>query len=87
MQKLIRNIVVLIVSLFIAVPAVQALGVDGALGAIGFEADARLRIMGVQDNYKPWSRKNWRSGKTAVLPPPGTHTKQLFFGASVTRVP
>ena len=75
------------VATHVPVPAVQALGVDGALGAIGFEADARLRIMGVQDNYKPWSRKNWRSGKTAVLPPPGTHTKQLFFGASVTRVP
>jgi len=63
----------------VPVPAVEALGVGGLLGQMGFEGGSKLRIMGVQDNYKPWSRKNWRSGKTIVLPPSGHPTKQLVF--------
>ena len=36
---------------------------------IAFSDGERLRIMGVQDNYKPWSRKNPRNGKVLVLDP------------------
>ena len=36
---------------------------------INFSDGERLRIMGVQDNYKPWSRKNPRNGKVLVLDP------------------
>ena len=37
---------------------------------------ARLRIMGIQDDYKAWSRKNWRNGKPFVVAP---SPPQLIF--------
>jgi hypothetical protein len=35
--------------------------------------------MGVQDNYKPWSRKNWRCGKTIAIPAAGAGVAQMVF--------
>ena len=45
------------VATYVPVPACQALGVNGTLGKMGFENGSKLKIMGVQDNYKPWSRR------------------------------
>ena len=67
------------VATYVPVPACQALGVNGTLGKMGFENGSKLKIMGVQDNYKPWSRKNWRSGKTVVLPPTSSNVLQMVF--------
>jgi hypothetical protein len=67
------------VSAHVPTPVVQALGVGGLLGATPFVGGGSLRVMGVQDNYKPWSRKNWRSGKPLVIPPAGGGVKQLMF--------
>lgn len=46
------------------------------LGNVSFDTNS-LQIMGIQDNYKPWSRKNPLNGKVAVL---GSFSfRQLFF--------
>ena len=37
----------------------------------------------MQDNYKAWCRKNWRSGKAVVLPPADAAVKQLRVGQHV----
>ena len=39
------------------------------LQGVRFAEGEKLRIMGVQDNYKPWSRKNFRNGKVVVISP------------------
>ena len=39
------------------------------LQGVRFAEGEKLRIMGVQDNYKPWSRKNFRNGKVVVIDP------------------
>eukprot|EP00937_MAST-01D_sp_MAST-1D-sp2_P002307 g2307.t1 len=46
--------------------------------SVAFGEGERLRIMGVQDNYKPWSRKNPLNGKVLVLDP-ARAPRQLFF--------
>lgn len=50
------------------------------LGGISFDSTS-LQIMGIQDNYKPWSRKNPLNGKVAVLDSTNSNTsfRQLFF--------
>ncbi len=45
---------------------------------IVFEEGSKLKIMGVQDNYKPWSRKNWRNGKVVLLDT-SSSVRQLCF--------
>jgi hypothetical protein len=48
---------------------------------IEFGAGETLKIMGIHDNYKPWSRMNWRNGKPLVVTDPALpgHIPQLFF--------
>ena len=58
-----------------AAPPVAVGGLLPALRAVKF-GGARLRIMGIQDNYKAWSRKNWRNGKPFVVAP---SPPQLIF--------
>ena len=58
-----------------AAPPVAVGGLLPALRAVKF-GGARLRIMGIQDDYKAWSRKNWRNGKPFVVAP---SPPQLIF--------
>jgi hypothetical protein len=49
--------------------------------SIEFGGGETLKIMGIHDNYKPWSRMNWRNGKPLVVTDPAApgHIPQLFF--------
>jgi len=38
--------------------------------------DDKFLMCGIQDNYKPWSRKNWRNGKPLLI---DEATVQMFF--------
>ena len=58
-----------------AAPPVAVGGSLPALRAVKF-GGARLRVMGIQDDYKAWSRKNWRNGKPFVVAP---SPPQLIF--------
>merc|ERR1711871_9791 len=49
---------------------------------IQFAPGQTLKIMGIQDNYKAWDRKNWRNGKPLILhlrSPERAPLPQLFF--------
>lgn len=51
-----------------------------SFGSDGSGNGSALRIMGIQDNYKPWSRKNPLNGKVAVLDASESAPfDQLFF--------
>ena len=47
-----------------------------------FAEGEKLRIMGVQDNYKPWSRKNFRNGKVVVVDPSSSSSSSAAGGAA-----
>lgn len=55
------------------------------LSEVAFEEGAKLKIMGVQDNYKPWSRKNFRNGKFVTLDPTSAMRVLCFDDYSFTK--
>ena len=67
-----------------AAPPVAVGGLLPALRAVKF-GGARLRIMGIQDDYKAWSRKNWRNGKPFVVAPPPAPPQLIFDDYSFTK--
>ena len=52
------------------------------LQGVHFAEGEKLRIMGVQDNYKPWSRKNFRNGKVVVVDPSSSSSSSAAGGAA-----
>ena len=67
-----------------AAPPVAVGGLLPALRAVKF-GGARLRVMGIQDDYKAWSRKNWRNGKPFVVAPPPAPPQLIFDDYSFTK--
>jgi hypothetical protein len=55
------------------------------LAGVIFAGGCKLKIMGIQDNYKPWSRKNWRNGKVVVLDPTSPCRHLCFDDYSFTK--
>jgi hypothetical protein len=58
---------------------------NAKLAEVTFEEGVTLKIMGVQDNYKPWSRKNYRNGKVVVLAPESSVRQVCFDDYSFTK--
>ena len=52
------------------------------LQGVHFAEGEKLRIMGVQDNYKPWSRKNFRNGKVVVVDPSSSSSSSAAGGVA-----
>jgi len=47
---------------------VRAEDMDQHMRSVKFEKQQTLKIIGIQDDYRAWSRMNWRDGKFFVLP-------------------
>jgi len=67
-----------------AAPPVAVTEMLPALLGVKF-GGAPLRIMGIRDNYKAWSRKNWRNGKPLIVAPPPAPPQLMFDDYSFTK--
>jgi len=58
---------------------------NSKLAGVTFADGCKLQMMGIQDNYKPWSCKNWRNGKVVVLDPTSQCRHLCFDDYSFTK--